>query len=614
MRMTLWVAVCLAFAGAGAAQEVDVSAKRLMRDVKELASPKYEGRMSGTPGIDRAAAYIAKSFEKAGLRKPFGEAGKEPGYLQKFLVSTEAKLGAANGLRVNDKDYAVSTDFVPRIFSSSGEVTGGMVFVGYSITAAEYHYDDYAGLDLKGKIAVVLRYEPQDAEENSIWEGKKRTRHAGLDAKVINAKQHGAVGVILLNNGVTYPEEKGKLDDFDGQTGAAELGIPVVQVRADVAEAWFAEAKHDLNGIVKAIDRTGGPQSFRFPETWKATLRVEIDRRYKPTYNVAGFLPGETDEYVVVGAHYDHLGMGQRFSMATDGVGKLHPGADDNASGTSAVLELARQMAKGTERGRKLRRGILFVAFAGEEIGLLGSAHLAGNLPYPLAKCVAMVNMDMVGRMREGKFFLVGVASGKGFRAVAEKALEGEAGLKPDYGEALNIGGSDHSSFTARGVPALFFFSGLHEDYHKPTDTWDKMVPREYARLVRVVAKTVVALAQGEERVEFQRPAMPAVSSAGGGAGVGAGGSGYGPYFGSVPDFASVPGGVRLADIRKGSPADEGGILPGDILIEFDGKLTGGLEEYTYVLRGKKAGDEVMVKVKRGNEILEKRVKLGERR
>lgn len=604
MRTFLALALALSLGAARLPETID--GRRMLEDVKQLSSPKYQGRFTGTRELDEAAKYIAKSMERSGLKKPFVEAGNKLSYFQRFNVSTESKLGAKNSLSVGSNVYNVAKDFLPRVSSSSGEAAGAMVFAGYGITAAEYHYDDYASIDAKGKVVVILRYEPQDQDEKSPWQGKNRTRHAALDAKVINAKLHGAAAVILINNSITFPEDREKLDPFGNQAGASDLGIPAVQLRADLAEKWFAESGHDLSGIVKAIDRTLEPQSFSFPASFSAKLHIEVDRVIRPTSNVAGFLPGQTGEYIVVGAHYDHLGFGRQFSMAPSEVPKLHPGADDNASGVAAVLELARYFSKLP----RPKRGILFVAFTGEEIGLLGSAHLASHLPMPAADCAAMINMDMVGRMQNSKFFVAGAATGHNFRTVVQEILKETPTLQPDLSDNLSIGGSDHTSFNAIQIPSLFFFSGLHSDYHKPSDTWDKIDPQSYAKLIQVVAATTESLANGNERPKFQKqeaPLMPSGGSASGSA------SGYGPYFGSVPDFATVPKGVKFADVRSGSPADKAGIRGGDILIEFDDKPVGNLQDYTYLLRSKKPGDVVNVKVLRGNETLTMQVTLGRR-
>jgi membrane-associated protease RseP (regulator of RpoE activity) len=264
-------------------------------------------------------------------------------------------------------------------------------------------------------------------------------------------------------------------------------------------------------------------------------------------------------------------------------------------------MELARHFSKLP----RPKRGILFAAFTGEEIGLLGSSHLAANMPMPLGDCAAMINMDMVGRMKDDKFYVAGAATGSTFKELLQAIVSEDTSLKPDLSDNLSIGGSDHTSFSARQVPALFFFSGLHGDYHKPSDTWDKIDPQSYAKLIRVVAATAEGLANAAARAQFQKVEAPLMSS---------GGGGYGPYFGSVPDFAAVPDGVKFADVRSGSPAEKAGLKGGDILIEFDGKPVKNLQDYTYLLRSKKAGDRVTVKVQRGSETVSAEVVLGSRK
>lgn len=593
MRRVLWLVVAVAAFGAKLPETVD--GRRMVEDVRLLSSAKYQGRMTGTPELDEVAKWIAKQFQKSGLRPAIAEGGAKPGYLQKYTVNTESKLGRKNTLRVAGKDLTVAKDFVPRVFSSTGKAAGGLVFAGYGITSNDHHYDDYSGLDVSGKVVLVLRNEPQDMNDHSVFDGRNRTRHANLETKAINAKLHGAVAMILMNDPVNYPEDNEKLDQFGGGSGAMPVGIPVVQVKATVAEGWFRESKQDLKEIVQGIDRTLTPRGFAFAGGMRAEMDIDLDRVMRPAYNVAAYLPGLTDEYIVIGAHYDHIGLGHQFSMSPSEVPKIHHGADDNASGTAALIELGRYFG----RQPKGKRGILLVAFSGEEIGLLGSAHIVANMPMPLEKCAAMINLDMVGRMSEGKFFVAGVGTGTTFQKMLHEVMALAPDLKPDFSDNLNIGGSDHMSFVARQVPTLFFFSGLHADYHRPSDTWEKFSPTSYAALIRVVAATATELVGAPERPVFQRPEVAAAP-----AGTGGGGSGYGPYFGSVPDFSPVVGGVRLAEIRPGSPADKSGIKGGDILVEFDGKPVGSLEDYTYLLRARKPGDLVQAKVKRLGETL----------
>jgi aminopeptidase YwaD len=312
-----------------------------------------------------------------------------------------------------------------------------------------------------------------------------------------------------------------------------------------------------------------------------------------------------------VGAHYDHLGLGEQFSMAPSLAGTVHPGADDNASGTAAVIELARYFAAQP----KPKRGILFMTFAGEELGLLGSSYWVNHPSLPLDKAVAMLNMDMIGRIRDGKVYIGDSSSGTTFKTMLPGIIA-KYPLNIDFSETAGYGSSDHTSFVTKQIPVLFFFSGLHGDYHKPSDTWDKIEPANAAVLMKLVAEIGSKLIDTPERPQFVR-ARKTESAHGGDshdkAGAGGGGSGYGPDFGSIPDFGEVPTGVKFADIREGSPAAKAGLKGGDILIEFDSKPIQNLYDFTYALRSKKPGDEVVVKVLRGGETISATVLLKER-
>ena len=319
---------------------------------------------------------------------------------------------------------------------------------------------------------------------------------------------------------------------------------------------------------------------------------------------MAGFWPGETGEYIIVGAHYDHLGLGDEHSLAPSLRGTVHPGADDNASGTAGVIELAGAIVS----SGKHRRGFLFLCFAGEEEGLLGSAYFANHPLEPLGEAAAMINLDMIGRLQNDKVYVGGIGTGSTFKPIVEKAAK-DAGLQDDITGSGVDGSSDHTSFSVKGVPTLFFFSGLHSDYHKPSDTWDKINVEGALKLLSEVDEIAVTLADANERPAFVRvlPAahngdMPSGST-----------SGYGPYFGSIPDFGGNVNGVRFSDVRDGSPAAKAGFKGGDILIEFDGKKIGNLYDFTYALRQHKPGDTVIVKVLRNDKPVEERVLLTKR-
>jgi hypothetical protein len=529
---------------------------------------------------------VERNYRQLGI-KPAGKS-----YLQPFPVTTDAALGKANRFQFTENGKATTLhcpgEFVPFNFSQTGPMAGSVVFAGYGITAPEYSYDDYAGLDVKGKVVLVLRHEPQESDPKSVFEGKTLTQHAQFAAKATNAKLHGAAGVILVTDRANHP-------------GAADARIPFVQVTEARVDKWFADAGKSLDKIQGDIDKDLKPQSFAFPDTIRVEANLDVERAVKTVHNVDAFLPGESDEYVIIGAHYDHLGLGGQYSLAPSQTGTVHPGADDNASGTAGVMELARYFAKQPRQ----KRGILFLNFAGEEQGLLGSAYYADHPLLPLAKAVAMINLDMIGRMRDNRLYIGGAASGTTLKETLEKLIPA-SGLKVDYSGGPSEGSSDHTSFTAHQVPALFFFSGLHSDYHKPSDTWDKIDAPAAAKLLAMVAEVATALRDAAERPAFVKLAAPPPHSGDTGSANNPGPvSGYGPYFGSVPDFAEGITAVKFADVREGSPAAKAGLKAGDIMTEFDGKAIQNLYDFTYALRGKKPGDEVKVKVTRDGKPLE---------
>ncbi len=599
--LAAWSLVTLLFAAAPS-----IDPKLYLEDVKYMASQELRGRATGSPELEQAAAFLSGKFKEFGLKPA---AGKD--YYQAFSVTTSAKPGPANRLAIGENGNAPALefqkDFTPLNFSHSGPLTGSLVFAGYGITAPEYHYDDYADLDVKGKIVIILRHEPQEADEKSVFAGKTFTQHAQFASKASNAKMHGAAAVVLVNDVPNHKSDEDKLPIFGTVEGPDDAGIPFVQVKEAIAEQWFAAAGKHIDQIIQGIDKDLKPESFAFPVSFHATGNVDLERLVKTVHNVAAYLPGTTNEYVILGAHYDHLGLGGQFSLAPSMTGTVHPGADDNASGTSGVVELARYFAKQPKR----KRGILFLTFAGEEQGLLGSAYWAAHPELPLDNAVAMLNMDMIGRVRAGKVYVGGAATGTNLRPLLDRIAPKHADLKIDYSEGPESGSSDHTSFIAKKVPSLFFFSGLHSDYHKPGDTWDKIDAPAAAKVLQLVADVTEQLREESGRPQFTKPPAPAPH--GGGAGDPGPVSGYGPWFGSVPDFGEGIQGVKFADVSAGSPAAKAGLQAGDIMVEFDGKPIQNLYDFTYALRGKKPGDEVMVKVTREGKPLEVKVLLSRR-
>ncbi len=452
---------------------------RYLNDIKALTVPAMEGRGDGTKGLTLAADLLERRYKSLGL-DPAGTNG----YFQPFSLVTGAKLAGNNHvveqLGEKKKQLKLNEDFVPFSFSSSGEASAPVAFAGYGASADEFGYDDYAGTDVKGKIVVLLRYQPAGFATKSGNQGL--TRHAALITKAINARNHGAKAVVIVNG--TTGGEDDRLTRFGSVSGPEDTGILLVQVKNSVAQTWFAAAGKTLAGVQDEINSSAKPGSFAFPDLVRLTVAVNIETTRATVNNVLAYLPGKTDEYVIVGAHYDHLGYGNYDSLAPSQIGQIHPGADDNASGTAGVLELARLFAP--LRGQ-LDRGILFASFAGEELGLLGSADWVKEPTRPLGKAVAMLNMDMIGRISDEKVYIGGVGTGSTFQETLTKAEDGF----PFHIENSPGGyaSSDHTSFVAKKIPVLFFFSGLHSDYHKPSDTWDKINAPDAARLLDMVAR-----------------------------------------------------------------------------------------------------------------------------
>jgi hypothetical protein len=418
------------------------------------------------------------------------------------------------------------------------------------------------------------------------------------------------LAVLLVNDPLNHSGDS--LVSFSPSSGTSDVGIPVMQVKQDVVETWLKQTGRSLEGLQKAIDDDLSNHSFVLPASLQVNIHSDVRQQRSDLKNVAGLLRGSDpklrDEIIVVGGHYDHLGIGEQGgSMAPAQRGQIHHGADDNASGTAGVMELARIFSAERET---LRRSILFMAFSGEELGLLGSADYVQKPLLPLDRTIAMINLDMIGRVQRNKLYVGGTGTSAGFRKLLEEE-NAASRFQIDFSD-LGYDASDHMSFGRSQVPVLFFFSGLHADYHKPSDTWDKVEPAETARVLDLVARVVRRIDQADERPAYTpvaRPTRGARASNNEGDSSNQSG-GYGPYFGSVPDFAEAERGVKFAEVRDGSPASQAGLKAGDILVKFDGQEIRNLYDFTYALRAKQPGDEVPVVVLRDDKEIQASVKL----
>lgn len=561
-----------------------LSPTRYMRDVIWLASDDLKGRGDGSPELNRAADYIALEFRRIGL-KPAGDHGT---YFQDFDITTGATPGPDNRLVLDGKQLAEGRDFVPIAFSGNGSFTGPVVFAGYGITAPEYHYDDYAGIDVQGKTVLVLGHEPQENDRNSIFAGANLTRHATLTSKTVNAKLHGAKAVIIVSD---FNHPTGDIAAATANQGFADDGIAAIYASRDAIADALKPHGVDLRGLQQAIDNDLHPRSVEIPEL-RIGLTTDLVRTRKTIRNVIGALPGSDpklkDQWIVVGAHYDHLGLGGPNSLAPSLIGQIHHGADDNASGTAGVMELARIAEINPE---SWHRSVLFMTFAGEEIGLLGSSWFVNHPTVPLDHVDAMLNMDMIGRMTNEKLYVGGVGTSPGLKPLMQS-------LDPDNAPNMifsdtGYGSSDHTSFNAKRIPVMFFFSGLHTDYHKPSDTAEKINSAGAMEILSLVYRTMNSLSAQPAKLPYaetlQALPQPATPRS----------QGYGPYFGSVPDFRDDLKGVLFSAVQTNSPAAKAGLKAGDLLVEFDGKVIQNLQDYAYALRAKQPGDLVQVVVKR---------------
>lgn len=592
--------LALAASLAYAAQFYVPPADWLLEQDKILSAPDMEGRRSGTPGADRAAAHISGIFREAGLA-PGGDAGT---YLQSFTVPTGIRLGPVNGLRVLApfrRSLALGQQFTPLAVSSDGRETAEVVFVGYGITAPDLHYDDYVGVNARGKIVLAMTGEPRSQDPASPFRRPEAYHYSERGHKIINAREHGARGILLVTHPAT---EREKLPGLSGISQS--WGILAAAVTRSVADSLLAPSGKRLSDLTNGIDQNLMPQSFSVARV-KVRLEVNLIRKRGATANVVGILPGTDaglrDEAIVVGAHYDHLGRGGEGSLAPDEEGTIHPGADDNASGTAAVMALAKTFVA----AGGLPRTVVFVAFAGEELGLLGSSHYVRHPAFPLGKTALIVNLDMVGRLRDGKLYINGVDSGTGLRQLMTGAAQ-ELDLSPQLrGDPFSP--SDHTPFYTAGRPVLFLFTGAHSDYHRPSDTWEKVNAKGMETVTTFAAHLIAAVASQATPPAYVKVAPPTASG-----GTSSGG-GYGPLFGIVPDFGEggEPG-VKVSGVRSGTPAEKAGVRGGDVIVKFAGVSVKTLEDLTFALRLRRPGDRVEVVIVRDGQERTVQATLEERR
>lgn len=564
---------------AGTSRNPRITHDELVMITSRLASDEFGGRGTGTPGDSLAALYIRKEFKKAHL-DPFNGDG-----LQRFEVTVSAEIGKANSLKINGNEYVSGTDFVPLALTANSSLKAEVAFCGYGFMVANdsMQWNDYQNIDIKGKWVVVMRGYPESNPAAAYYNTFSSDR-----MKVLTARENGAAGVLLVSG-----EEWDSADNLDKTSrGESSAGIPVLQIKRNVVDSLLKPSGKSLRELEKTAVKELKPQSFLTAST--AEGEAEVLAKDASTANVVMFLEGNTlkNEYIIVGAHYDHLGMGGAgtSSRAPDTIA-VHYGADDNASGVALMVELAEKLAS---RKDGYARSIIFVAFSGEELGLLGSKYFVENMGLNPSNVNLMVNLDMVGRLKEGNGVQVGgVGTAAGLRDTVI-SFNDTTLLSLSFTEE-GYGPSDHSSFYGKNIPVLVFTTGAHLDYHTPADTPEKL---NYAGMVRIgdlLTEIVSSAANDNTRLAFMEAGPKGPSQAMG--------RRRGVTLGIMPDFAgNVKNGLRADFVTPGKPAAMGGMVKGDIIVAIENKEVNNIEDYMFRLSQLKPGQTITVEVLRNNK------------
>ena len=575
----------------GCAPEVVRAPMSIQGNVEVLASDAFGGRLTGSQGIQQAAQHIIGQLELFGAEPLPGSEG----YRLPFEYTGSTTDGGTT-LRVHREEERPELEGAVRAlsFSESGAVSGSLVFVGYGLVVPEtdgFSYDSYATVDVTDKIVVALRYSPEDADRElrSVF-----SRYSSLRFKAQAARQRGAAGLIIVT-GPRSPNA-GALVPMTADTAAADSGIAAVSVDVALADRLFALAPDKTLEEAQLELDSGNPHVTGFEIPVEVTLDVQVVREQERGYNVVAYLPPTTaavadKPYVVLGAHYDHLGHGEDGSSLAkpEEVGDVHNGADDNASGVSAVLSAGAELAS-----QERARGVVLAFWSGEELGLLGSGDFVDSAPVPMDQIAAYVNFDMVGRLRDNELSVQALGSSSVWSDLVEE-------VNASFGFELQrvtdpYLPTDVMSFNLAEVPSLALFTGSHEDYHRPTDDAETVDYLGLERIARYGAAVATHLVSEPEPPDFVR--VERTGQAGGQMQIRL-------YTGTIPDYASEVDGLLLSGVMGGGPAEKAGLREGDIIVELAGQSVTNIYDYTFALDLLKVGEPAGVAFTRDGERVE---------
>lgn len=579
--VTLILSLTLIFFLVSCSGSRDVTIRELQEEIKYLSSDSLKGRLTGSTGDSLAAEYVKNKLASYGLFPLSGNG------LQRFRVTKRILPGKNNSLIINGINYTPGKDFMPVAFSSNSGLESDMVFTGYgfNINGDSLKWNDYTGIEVKGKWVMILRGDPEPENTKSPFIPFSADRD-----KALLAKDMGAAGVLLVSGPIFDPQ-----DAFDSLgTEGFSVDIPVLRIKREVADNMLIKSKNTIAALEKKLNEKRKPVEFSTKVI--VTGKSELVTENANTRNVVMILAGEDEqlknEYIILGAHFDHLGMGGpgSSSRALDTIG-IHHGADDNASGVAMMLELAEKFAK-TKGSHK--RSIICLSFSGEEEGLLGSKHFVDDPGIDLTKVNSMINLDMVGRLNEtNNLQISGVGTAAGLKDLVYAKSDTSIIKLTLFDEGY--GPSDHSSFYGKNIPVLFYFTGAHLDYHTPTDTWDKI---NYGGMVKVsglIFNVAEELASSTARLQFKEsgPKAETVRYR----------RGKGVTLGIMPDFAgAVKNGLRADFVTPGKPAALGGMRKGDIITAINGKTVNNIQDYMFRMGQLKQGQTISVEVLRNDK------------
>ncbi len=559
----------------------EVTTKELYGHISYLASDELAGRLTGTEGDSLAAVYIRNQFTAAGLVSVTGDG------FQRFEVTSDLVATDKNFLEVAGKVLTQGVDFTPLSISANGTASGEVVFAGYGfdINTDTLVWNDYEGLDVNGKWVLVLRADPEVENNASNFASVSTDRY-----KTMIARDKGAAGIIFISGEKYDPK-----DEFEIlKKGEFSAGIPVIRIKRNVASQFLGNHGSSIEDIEQMINDNRKPAGFATGIGVNAT--ADIERKNNTTRNVIMMLPGYDpelkDEYVIIGAHFDHLGMGGEGSgsRATDTIAP-HYGADDNASGVAMMIEIAEKFSS-LPKGNA--RSIVFIAFTGEEMGLLGSKYFVENSLVDLKSVNAMINLDMVGRLKEQSVLQIsGVGTSPGLEGLLNSQTDTSL-LKLALSNE-GYGPSDHSSFYGKDIPVISLTTGAHMDYHTPSDNKERINYEGMITVSEYLFRITDSVVNGSEKLTF--------TEAGPKDGGARGSRRKGMSLGIMPDFAgNVTDGLRADFVTPGKPAAIGGMLKGDIIKSINGKTVKNIEDYMFRLNQLKPGEIVTVEVLRGEK------------